>query len=85
VPIAVMLGDYGTDDMAHLIETSDRPDMVRVETRGKTFHLPVARFDNRVDKTSFIRDDPKRWSATDVRAVHEGLREALDRLVQARR
>jgi hypothetical protein len=83
VPIAVMLGDYGTDDMAYLIEHSDRPDTVRVETRGKTFHLPVARFDNRVDKTSFVRDEHGNWSPGNVHALHEGLREAFARLAAA--
>lgn len=80
VPIRVMLEDYGTDDMAHLIESSDRPDTVRVETRGKTFHLPVARFDNRVDKTSFIREDRAQWPKEAVRAIHDGLRDAFTRL-----
>jgi len=80
VPMRVMLEDYGTDDMAYLIERSDRPNTVRVETRGRTFHLPVARFDNRVDKTSFIRDDPSIWPRDAVRAIHDGLREAFGRL-----
>ena len=84
VPIAVMLGDYGTDDMGWLIETSDRPDTVRIETRSKVFHLPVARFDNRVDKTSFVRDDRSKWPAESVRALHKGLGEALGRLAAAR-
>jgi hypothetical protein len=85
VPIAVMRGDYGIDDMAYLIDTSDRPDTVRISTRGKMFHLPVARFDNRVDKTSFLREDPARWSEPDVRSVHRGLQEAFERLSHARR
>jgi hypothetical protein len=80
VPIRVMLEDYGTDDMGHLIETSDRPNTVRVETRGKVFHLPVARFDNRVDKTSFIREDKSKWPPAAVRAIHDGLRDAMSRL-----
>ncbi len=82
VPLAVMLGDYGTDDMAWLIAQSDRPDTVRVETRGRTYHLPVARFDNRVDKTTFVRADRSRWQPADVQALHGGLKEALDRLVK---
>jgi hypothetical protein len=51
-----------------------------VEASGKTFQLPVARFDNRVDKTTFIRDDPATWKKTDVDAAHSGLKQALDRL-----
>lgn len=80
VPIRVMLEDYGTDDMAYLVETSDRPGTVRVETRGRVFHLPVARFDNRVDKTSFIRDDKSKWTPAAIRAVHDGLRESFRQL-----
>ncbi len=80
VPMAVMLGDYGTDDMAWLIEHSGRPDCVKIETRGKTHYIPVARFDNRVDKTTFVRADKSKWSAADVKALHGGLSEALGRL-----
>lgn len=82
VPIAVMLGDYGCDDMEWLIQHSGRPDMVRVAAHGKTFHLPVARFDNRVDKTTFVRADRARWKPEDVRALHGGLSEALGRLLR---
>jgi hypothetical protein len=82
VPIEVMLNEYGCDDMEHLIEQSDRPDTVRVETRGKVYYLPVARFDNRVDKTTFVRDDPPAWKPEDVEALHEGLKEALGRIAR---
>src|SRR5439155_9138972 len=82
VPMAVMLGDYGCDDMAWLIEHSDHADSVKVETRGRTWHLPVARFDNRVDKTSFVRADRALWEPEQVAALHGGLRGALDRLVR---
>jgi hypothetical protein len=83
VPIAVMMGDYGCDDMEWLVEHSDRPDTVKVGTRGKTFHLPIARFDNRVDKTTFVRSDPSAWSLANVTALHTGLAEALGRLARA--
>jgi hypothetical protein len=77
VPEAVMRGDYGCDDMGWLIEQSDKPNTVRVEAHGRTFHLPVARFDNRVDRTSFVRGDAKSWKPEDVKALHEGMREAF--------
>ncbi len=80
VPMAVMLGDYGTDDIAWLIERSGRPDTVQVETRGQTYFIPIARFDNRKDKTTFVRSDPAKWKPEDVRALHSGLSEALGRL-----
>jgi hypothetical protein len=83
VPESVMRGDYGCDDMGDLLERSGVPDAVRIETRGRSFLLPVARFDNRVDKTSFIRADPSQWAAKDVEALHEGLRQACDKLARA--
>ncbi len=83
VPMAVMMGDYGCDDMEWLIQNSDRPDTVRIETRGKTFHLPVARFDNRVDKTTFVRADRPAWKREDIQKLHGGMSEAFERLVRA--
>ena len=83
VPIAVMLGDYGCDDMEWLIQHSDRPDTVRIETHGRAYNLPVARFDNRVDKTTFVRAERSAWKPADVGALHEGLAGAFRRLAQA--
>jgi len=82
VPIAVMLGDYGCDDMEYLVTHSGRPDTVKVEARGKTWFLPVARFDNRVDKTTFVRADRAQWKPADVAALHAGLSEAFGRLAR---
>ncbi len=84
VPEAVMLGEYGCDDLAWLVETSDRPDTVRIEAHGKTFHVPVARFDNRVDKTTFARGDPATWRPEAVQLLHDGLAEAFAKLAAAR-
>ena len=80
VPMAVMLGDYGTDDMAWLIEHSGRPDCVKITSRGKQHLIPVARFDNREDKTTFVRGERSRWKPGDIQALHSGLAEALARL-----
>jgi hypothetical protein len=44
------------------------------------YHLPVARFDNRIDRTSFIRNDESAWKPAEVSALHEGLRNALAHL-----
>lgn len=85
VPEAVMLGDYGCDDMDWLIAESDIPDTIRVAAAGETFHLPVGRFDNRQDKTSFIRKPKARWLDTEVGAIHAGLADAIARLVKARK
>ena len=75
-----MRNDYGCDDMAWLIESSDRPDTVRVAAHGKVYHLPVARFDNRKDLTTFVRGDRAKWRPEDVRALHDGLAGALRKL-----
>jgi hypothetical protein len=83
VPMAVMLGDYGCDDMEWLIQHSDRPDTVTIETRGRAYHIPVARFDNRADKTTFVRADRAAWKPADERALHEGLADAFVRLTRA--
>lgn len=80
VPIEVMLGDYGCDDMEHLLQTSGKPDTVTVQAHGRTFHLPLGRFDNRVDRTTFIREPEERWSDQDVAALRSGMREAFDRI-----
>jgi hypothetical protein len=84
VPTAVMMGDYGCDDMEWLIQHSDQPDTVRVETRGRSFNLPIARFDNRVDKTTFVRADPSAWKPAEVEALHAGLAAALGKLASRR-
>ncbi len=77
VPIDVMMGDYGCDDIEWLIAQAEKDNHVRFEAHGKTVELPIARFDNRVDKTSFIRDDSSKWSKADVEALHGGMAEAL--------
>lgn len=76
VPIDVMLGDYGCDDMAYLLETSGEANVLRVDRGQKTFTLKVGRFDNRVDATSFIREEPSAWQRSDVERLHDGLSRA---------
>ncbi len=82
VPMAVMLGDYGTDDMDWLLRNSGKPDTVTVETRGRTYQLPVGRFDNRVDKTTFVRGDRAAWKPEQVAALRAGLDAAFRQLEQ---
>lgn len=80
VPHDVMMNEYGCDDMEYLLQTSGRPDHVRVQGYGRDFYVPVGRFDNRVDKTSFVRGTRDAWLPTDVAALHGGLKEAFNRL-----
>jgi len=80
VPIDVMLNDYGCDDMGWLEQNSEIPGTITVARGGKKYHLPIGRFDNRVDKTSFLRDDKKLWPKEKVEAVHNGIKAATDKL-----
>lgn len=83
VPLAVMRADYGCDDLDHLIRKSGRPGTVKVETRGRTWMVPVGRFDNRADRTRFMREDRATWPEASVTALHQGLAEALACVVEA--
>lgn len=83
VPIEVMLNDYGCDDMEHLLAQSSRPNTISVNIKGKEYYLPVARFDNRVDKTTFVREAPSTWRPEQIDELHQGLKEAFDRLHEA--
>lgn len=80
VPMSVMLGEYGCDDMDYLEAKASKAGTIEVQAAGRTFRLPVGRFDNRVDKTTFIREQREQWSQADIRAVHQGLKSALDKL-----
>ncbi len=81
VPLSVMLNDYGCDDMEWLEEHSDQPAAVTIEAHAKRFNLPLARFDNRVDKTSFVRQEPGSWPRDAVEALHGELRKAFGNLL----
>lgn len=85
VPEAVMLGDYGCDDMEWLLETSDETGTIRVEANERIFHLPTVRLDNRADKTSFVRKPRDKWEPAEVTALRNALRAALDELQMLRR
>lgn len=80
VPRQVMLEDYGCDDMDWLEASSPKPGALEVRAHGKVFHLPFARFDNRQDKTSFVRQPSGSWPPGKVRELHEGLKAAFGKL-----
>ena len=92
-----MLGQYGCDDLGHLVESSDAPGTVRVDRvfedagadgravyRARTFRVPVARCDNRADKTSFLRAPKTEWPKAAVDALHAELRQAFAVLSRGR-
>jgi len=80
VPLEVMLNDYGCDDMEWLLEHSGREGRVAFESRGTPRTLPAVRFDNRVDRTSFLRGEPSAWPAGQVATLHESLAQAFTTL-----
>lgn len=80
VPMEVMLGDYGCDDMDYLEKNSEVPGTITVASQGGKFHLPIGRFDNRVDKTSFLRVEKKDWDPKMVADVTSGIKGATDKL-----
>jgi len=73
VPETVMRDEYGIDDIDWLMEHSERPGTVTVVAHGRRFYLPTVVFDNRVDRTSFLRADPPDWNPERL----EELRQAL--------
>jgi len=80
VPMEVMLNDYGCDDMDWLEANSEIPGTITVTSHGRKFHIPVGRFDNRVDKTSFLREDKKLWDAKKIAGITGGIKSATDKL-----
>jgi hypothetical protein len=93
VPMEVMLGEYGLDDMEYLIDKSSVPNTVEISRPKldvneagekvyvwRTWNIPVGRFDNRKDLTSFIRNSE--WKDEEVKAIHSGLRSAFEKLVR---
>ncbi|MCK4517379.1 hypothetical protein KAT92_01265, partial [Candidatus Babeliales bacterium] len=77
VPLEVMLGSYGCDDMVYLAERFDRAGTVCIEAHGEIYHLPFGRFDNNVDKTTFARANFVEWRETDVSNLCKALTEAF--------
>lgn len=79
VPIKVMLDEYGCDDMSYLVEQSDVTNTVKVEKKnGSSWNVPIGIFDNRVDKTSFLRADKEDWSESQIKEMTESVKNATD-------
>ena len=77
-PQSVMLYDYGCDDMLYLRDTSDIKDTITLRNETGTYHLPIGVFDNRVDKTTFLREDPSKWDQQLVKEVTASIHDATD-------
>jgi hypothetical protein len=81
VPEAVMLGDYGTDDLPWLIEQAGGR-AVRIGDGDDAIVIPATAFDNRADHTTFLRADPESWPPEQVEALHADLETAFDQLAR---
>ena len=79
-PESVMLQDYGSDDMLELMEASDRENMLKIVKGDRVFYVPLSRFDNRRDLTTFARKDPKDWKPEEIQALDDGIRDAALKL-----
>ena len=79
VPLAVMYNDYGLDDFDYLIKKSRVNNHIEITSNGSTYFIPAVRFDNRIDKTSFIRDTY--WEKENVNLLKDELIEAFKPIV----
>jgi len=82
VPEQVMRHDYTSDDLAWLLDHSDRSGHITLTAHGRRFQIPAVRFDNREDRTSFLRADPAAWPAARVADLHQRLTAAFDLLLR---
>jgi hypothetical protein len=82
VPEAVMRHDYGVDDLMWLMEHSAEPGTVTVGAGEEAIVVPAAVFDNREDRTSFLRDPAVEWPADAVAGIHSALLDAFTGLAR---
>jgi len=76
VPETVMVEDYGIDDMNWLEGRARIPGTIPIGAAD----IPMQRFDNRIDRTSFLRGEPAEWPTDAVDELHRDLSAALLRL-----
>jgi hypothetical protein len=79
VPDVVMRGDYGVDDFLWLMEQGGGS-AIEITTDDRTFTIPGAVFDNRIDHTSFLRADEADWDPTLVDELHKALASSFSQL-----
>ena len=84
VSIRVLLNDYGCDDIIYLRDTSDKKDTVKVTKGDKDYYLPIGIFDNRDDKTTFLREDHASWKQEDINTIANSLKNATDTMYRVK-
>ena len=82
VPETVMRHDYSADDVAWLLDHADRSGHITLAAHDRRYQIPTVRFDNRVDRTSFLRADPASWPPRRVADLHQRLTAAFDLLLR---
>jgi hypothetical protein len=82
VPENVMRHDYSSDDIAWLLDHADRSGQITLAAHGRRYQIPTVRFDNRVDRTSFLRADPASWPPRRVDDLHQRLTAAFRLLLR---
>ena len=69
--------------MTYLMENSEIENTITVvKENGRKFHVPVGVFDNRVDKTSFLRQDQDPWDPEKVEEMTAAVRKATDAMFE---
>ncbi len=81
-PEEVMINDYGCDDIDWLMQQAELPNTIEINA-DRRYVLPIGRFDNRKDKTTFVRGEPSSWDPELRESLHSGLKESLDALWSA--
>jgi len=79
VPMSVMREEYGLEDVSDLIVDN----RIRVESGGRVHNLRAGQFDNRVDKTTFLRLPREQWPEAELATIHRELKPVMDLLVAA--
>ncbi len=80
VPAEVMQREYGIDDMEWLRDNSNIDDTIMITKGSRIFYIPVAFFDNRVDKTTFLRQEKNLWDENKIEVVSRLLKVAFQKL-----
>lgn len=84
VPHSVMMNDYGVDDIDYLLKTSGVSDAVKVTSTqdNKDYIIPLGRFDNRTDLTTFARGPRAEWAEEDVAKIRDEMVNAFSGLTE---